>query len=149
MVDKSSPQPLYEQIKHYILERIASGEYSPDTRLPSERKLSNHFDVSRLTVSKAIKQLVQDGLLYTRIGKGTYVTTNPIQQQLETLTSFTEEMTIRGQATSSRVLSAVKQVASAEVAEILDIPIGTGVIELRRIRMVAMSPLQYRSESVV
>ncbi|MEO1644759.1 MAG: GntR family transcriptional regulator, partial [Chloroflexota bacterium] len=148
MLDKSSSQPLYEQIKDYILERIASGEYSPHSRLPSERKLSNHLAVSRLTVSKAIKQLVQEGLLYTQVGKGTYVATDPIQQQIDTLSSFTEEMKIRGQTTSSRVLSARVKSASAEVAEILNIPLGIDVVELERVRMVAQQPMAIEQSTI-
>lgn len=149
MLDKNSPQPLYEQIKHYILARIKSGEYAPHARLPSERKLSEHFEVSRLTVSKAVKQLVHEGLLYTQIGKGTYVGTTPIQQQIDTLTSFTEEMQTRGQTTSSRVLSATVKPASSGIAEILNIPVGTEVIELERIRMVAQRPMAIEQSTII
>lgn len=149
MLDKTSPQPLYEQIKQYILERIESGEYAPNTKLPSERQLSDRFDVSRLTVSKAIKQMVQEGMLYTQIGKGTYVGTEPIQQQIDTLTSFTEEMQSRGQTTSSRVLSAIMKPASADVAKILDIAIGTDVIELERVRMVAQLPMAIEQSTIL
>ena len=149
MLDKSSPQPLYEQIKHYILSRIESGEYIPHSQLPSERQLAEQFDVSRLTVSKAIKQLVDDGWLYIQIGKGTYIGEEPIQQQIEMLTSFTEEMKIRGQKTASRVLSAIVKPASAEVAEVLSIPQGTDIIQLERVRLVAQQPMAVECASVI
>ncbi len=149
MLDKSSPQPLYEQIKHFILSRIEAGEYLPHSQLPSERQLSEQFSVSRLTVSKAIKQLVEDGWLYTQIGKGTYIGEEPIQQQIDMLTSFTEEMKIRGQKTSSRVLNASVKPASPEVAEILSIPQGADVVELERVRLVAQQPLAVERASVI
>lgn len=149
MLDKTSSQPLYEQIKQYILARIDSGEYASHKKLPSERQLSNRLGVSRLTVSKAVKQLIQDGLLYTQIGKGTYVSTESIDQQIDTLTSFTEEMQVRGQHTNSRVLSAQLKPASVAVAKVLSIPKDTEVVELERIRMVGKRPMAIEQSTII
>ncbi len=149
MLDKNSSQPLYEQIKRYILSRIESGEYIAHQQLPSERQLSDQFDVSRLTVSKAIKQLVQDGWLYVQIGKGTYIGEEPIQQQIDMLTSFTEDMKIRGQNTTSRILHASVKPASEEVAIALTIPQGTPIVELERVRLVSQIPMAIERASVI
>lgn len=149
MLNTESPVPLYEQIKHYILHNIESGEWAHNTRIPSERDLAEQFEVSRVTVGKAIKELVQIGHLNVQIGKGTYVAEAPMKQQIDMLTSFTEEMQLRGQTTTSRVLSAGVKVASADVAEVLEIPVGALVVELQRIRYVGNRPMAIECASVI
>lgn len=149
MLKTDSPQPLYEQIKEYILYRINAGEWTANTRIPSERDLAEQFDVSRVTVGKALQELVRAGHLNVQIGKGTYVSDAPMKQQIETLTSFTEEMRLRGQTTTSRVLQACVVSASADVAEVLNIPIGADVVELQRVRYVNNRPMAIECASVV
>src|SRR5690606_40447396 len=106
MVDANSPKPLYEQIKDYILTNIHSGNFQPNSRIPSERSLSAKFGVSRLTVNKAIKELEQAGWVRIQIGKGTFINEAQIDQELETLTSFSEDMAKRGRQPASRVIVA-------------------------------------------
>jgi GntR family transcriptional regulator len=147
MVDINSPKPLYEQIKEYILHNIHAGTFAPDTRIPSERDLSRQFGVSRLTVNKAIKELVQAGWLHTQIGKGTFISPETIDQALDTLTSFTEEMSRRGQRTGSRVLQAEIIAAPEEHARMLGIPAGVGMVLLRRVRMANNQPVALETSS--
>ena len=66
--------PVYYQIKNKIQEWIVSKEYNPGEKIPSEMELANIFNVSRLTVRQAISILVQEKLLYSVRGKGTFVT---------------------------------------------------------------------------
>ena len=73
MVKHNAPVPLYIQIKDHIRLNIEQGVYSVDEKIPSERQLAEQFGVNRLTVSKAIHALAQDGLVYSRVGKGTFV----------------------------------------------------------------------------
>jgi len=148
MLNTESPVPLYEQIKNYILHHIHTGEWPYNTRIPSERDLAEQFDVSRVTVGKAIKELVQMGHLNVQIGKGTYVSEAPMKQQIETLTSFTEEMEIRGQTTVSKVLSAALKIAPPDLVDVLDIAAGAKIIELRRIRYAANRPMAIECASV-
>jgi DNA-binding GntR family transcriptional regulator len=63
MLNPNSSKPLYEQIREYLLLNIQSGVFPPHSRIPSERELAEQFKVSRLTASKAIKELVQAGML--------------------------------------------------------------------------------------
>lgn len=141
MLDLESAKPLYEQIKAYILGNIQSGTFVADTRIPSERALSEQFGVSRLTVKRAIDDLTQNGTLYVQIGKGTYISRPKYDQQLEQLTSFTEEMAKRGQHTDSRVLIAETIPASVEDARMLKILPGVSLLHLERVRMADGVPL--------
>lgn len=149
MLQTDSPKPLYEQIKDYVLDHIHTGEWGHNTRIPSERDLAEQFDVSRVTVGKAIKELVRTGHLSVQIGKGTYVNEAPMKQQIETLTSFTEEMEIRGQSTKSKVLSAVVKVVPSDVAQVLHMPVGSHIMELQRVRYVGKRPMAIECASVV
>ncbi|MCD9020618.1 GntR family transcriptional regulator [Cohnella silvisoli] len=70
---KSKKNPLYIMVRDYIKDQIESGKLKPKDQIPTEMELMNHFQVSRVTVTAAIKQLVEEGLVYRLAGKGTYV----------------------------------------------------------------------------
>lgn len=141
VVDAALPKPLYEQIKDYIRHNIQAGVFAPDTRIPSERDLAKNFNVSRLTVNKAIKELIYDGVLYVQMGKGTFIKAPTYNQQLEALTGFSEDMRSRGQSPSSRVLNAAIIPAPDDIARILEVLPGTHLIHLERVRMADDQPM--------
>lgn len=141
MLDTQSARPLYEQIKDYILINIQNGTFAPDTRIPSERTLADQFSVNRLTVKKAIGELTQSGNLYVQIGKGTYIRRQKVDQQLDMLTSFTEEMIQRGRRAVSRVLEATMIEAALDEARALRVPPGTPLVLLARLRMADEQPM--------
>lgn len=98
--------PRYSQLYRHIAAAIASGRLEPDSQLPPERELAEIADVSRVTVRKAVSQLVADGLVEQRRGAGSFVRTPgpKLEQSLSTLTSFTEYMQQRGKSSTSQVL---------------------------------------------
>lgn len=149
MLDPSSPIPLYTQIKNYILENIKSGVYKKGQRLPSERQLSLTLHVSRMTARQAVTSLTEEGVLESRPGKGTYVTRPVIYQQLGLLTSFTEEVHRRGGVSSSRVILKGVRPAGYEVAQKLEIPIGTPVVFLHRVRLIDGNPVAFEAAHIV
>ncbi len=135
MTKHDSPVPLYIQIKDYIRLNIQNGIFATNERIPSERQLADQFSVNRLTVSKALNELAQEGLIYSRVGKGTYVSPAKIDQALQSLTSFTEDMSKRGKRAASRVLHSAIEPASGEVAKELSILPGAEVVVLHRLRL--------------
>jgi GntR family transcriptional regulator len=141
MLGQDSSKPYYAQIKDYILYRINHGELAAHDRVPSERSLSEQFGVSRLTVSKALKELVLEGKLYTRVGKGTFVREMPINQSLDVLTSFSAEMGRRGQLPSSRVLEALTVPATETLSRRLNVPVGVSLVKLKRVRLASEQPI--------
>lgn len=149
VLDTNTSKPLYEQIKEYILRQIQSGVYVQGQRIPSERSLSETLQVNRLTVKKAIDELVLAGHLSVQIGKGTYVNQRKFDLQLETLTSFTEEMTRRGQRTSSKVISAGMQPVSTLDARVLCISPGEPVVSLVRLRLADDIPMAIERTQLV
>ena len=74
MADENySYAPKYVQIQNYILQKIESGEYAAGDKIPSETELARRFDVSRLTVNTAVKELANSGIVERVQGKGTFV----------------------------------------------------------------------------
>lgn len=73
MIDKKSPMPLYFQIEEAIKQKIDKGEWITGTMISSEREFAENYEVSRMTVRQAINNLVNDGYLTRRKGKGTFV----------------------------------------------------------------------------
>lgn len=98
--------PRYKQLYRYIAGLVSSGELTADDQLPSEREIADIAHVSRVTVRKAIGELVSDGLIEQRQGAGSFVRSSAhrLEQSLSSLVSFTENLQARGIASSSRVL---------------------------------------------
>jgi len=72
-LDRHSEVPLYQQIEMYLRKGILSGSLAADTRLPASRQLARDLGVNRITVENAYAVLETDGLIYSRMGSGTYV----------------------------------------------------------------------------
>lgn len=72
-IDPIAPVPPYRQIAEILRRRIGSGEYPPDTRIPTESELVEEFEVARTTARRAVAVLREDGLIYTVPNRGSYV----------------------------------------------------------------------------
>jgi GntR family transcriptional regulator len=135
-LEPETPIPLYIQIKELIQNQIRTGELKIGSRLYSERELSEKFHVSRMTARQAIQSLVHEGVLQTQIGKGTYVKPPKVEIKLPSFNGFTQLIQQRNQVPSSQVLKAEIQLADTELADKLNVELGTEVVVLRRIRFV-------------
>lgn len=98
--------PRYRQLYRHIAGLISTGTLTKDDQLPPERDLSSLTGVSRVTVRRAIRQLVEDGLIEQRHGAGSFVRERAarFEQSLSSLISFTENLQARGIIGSSVVL---------------------------------------------
>ncbi len=76
-LDRHSQVPLYQQIKAHLRQGILSGSLPPGTRLPASRTLAHDLGVNRITVETAYSDLEADGLVFSRVGSGTYVSLSP------------------------------------------------------------------------
>ena len=72
-LDKHHPRPVYLQLKELLQGQIEQGLFFPHQKLPSERVLCQHHNLSRMTARKALQTLIAEGFAYTRVGKGTFV----------------------------------------------------------------------------
>ncbi|MDF1998828.1 GntR family transcriptional regulator [Peribacillus frigoritolerans] len=141
MIDKNSPLPIYFQIEEQIKRQIENGEFQAHDALPSEREYAEKFEISRMTVRQAINNLVNDGYLYRQKGRGTFVADKKLEQQLNGLTSFTEDMKARGLNPSSKLLSFEIIPADKKIASELHISLYAPVYEIKRIRLADDVPM--------
>ncbi len=145
LLNKQSPLPIYRQLKELLREKIAGGEWSPGTMIPSERELSEQYAISRMTARQAVVELAREGILYREQGKGTFVAEPKFQQALVSLTSFTEDMHTRGLRSGSRVLRLEYIIAPLLVVQALQIAPNEKIIALERLRLAEDEPIALES----
>jgi len=142
LIDPSSPLPLYYQIQQNITALIESQVLKPNDPLPSERELSERYQVTRMTVRQAVNQLVSDGVLERRRGIGTFVAETRKHPSLSpSVAGFSQRFREAGMRPASRVLSFEAVPASRTVAQRLGLEVGATVVCLRRLRLVDGVPL--------
>ena len=139
-VDSELQQPLYRQVQEAIREAIVDRSLRPDDALPAERELSSAFGVSRITTRKAIEGLVNEGVLDTHHGSGTFVRSK-VEKNFAQLTSFSEEMAARGMVPSSTWLNRTSGSVRPEEVLTLRASPGTAVYRFSRIRLADDSPM--------
>lgn len=141
-VQKDGPVPLYAQVERIVMDMISRGELSPGQRAPSEREMAETLGISRMTARAAISNLAADGYLYSVPGKGTFVSSPKMRQDLLELTSFTEDMHQRGLRPGARVLEmGVTREASEKVYQALELPFSDELIRIHRLRTADEEPM--------
>ena len=133
-LDDNSPIPLYYQLENIIKKRIEESIYKVDEKIPSERTLSEELKISRMTISKAISNLVEEGILYRKRGQGTFVSKNKIDF-FPGLIGFTEIMENKGMKPSSKVISQSIIMPDKHLCEKLQITENAEVIFTQRLRL--------------
>lgn len=139
-LDRSSPTPLYQQLRRSLRHAIEQNVLAPDDALPAERDIAVNFGVSRITVRKAIDGLVKEGVLDRRHGAGTFVASR-IQKNMATLSSFSEDMASRGWQARSEWLDRTEGEVTPNESLALGLPPGMSVYRFDRIRYAGDMPL--------
>lgn len=141
MINKNSPVPIYHQLEEYIKQQIENGILMEETVIPSEREYAQTFQISRMTVRQAINNLVSEGYLKRQKGRGTFVNKKKVEQELQGMTSFTEDMLSRGMSPSSTLLSFQIIPADKKTAFDLKIEEKDSVYKIKRIRLADGAPM--------
>lgn len=142
MLDTKSPIPLYFQLQEIIRARIENGEWQPGQQLPPEAELCEEFGLSRGTVRQALTDLVREGLLCRKRGKGSFVTDQKIAQDIMNLaggfTSYAKD--VLGVELGSRLVSVRVIPANKIIAEKLQLPEGSDIVEIRKVKLTGDRP---------
>lgn len=141
MLIKESHIPLHMQMADVIREQIRRGELLPNERLPSERELCEHYNISRITVRQALSTLNQEGLILSTAGKGNFVAQTGFTEELQPLSSFTQDLARRGMSASSITLAQSIIPADDGLSTKLTIPRGAEVVRLHRLRLADGLPI--------
>lgn len=142
-VAEQSIAPKYYIVKRTIIRKIEKEEYRENELIPSERELTGLFGVSRITVRRAVDELVGENYLYRIQGKGTYVKSHKIQQNLVSITSCTQDVINLGMTPRRRVVSASTEIADQKRRRLLDLGENDRVFRLERIYFADDDPLNH------
>ncbi|HVI91892.1 MAG TPA: GntR family transcriptional regulator [Dongiaceae bacterium] len=128
--------PLYLRLQQTIREAVTGGVLHELEALPGEREMAEMLGISRVTVRKALADLVQEGVLVQRRGSGTFVSQHRgrIEQPLSRLTSFTQDMQLRGLKAESHWLERSIALPTPQEAMVLGLSPGAEVCRLHRLR---------------
>lgn len=149
-MEKAYIGPKYKQIKEDIVEDILSGVYEPGEMIPKQSDYAGMYNVSRLTVRKAIDDLVRKGILRTERGKGTYV------QELATkaygfqrLAGFSSNVVSDKLRVHSKVLNIQEMEADHSLARHLQIAVGSKVVMIGRLRYINDNCMAYQKSYLI
>lgn len=140
VVDRSSPIPLYFQVAQHIEREIESARIPNGALFENEIQLAEQFGLSRPTMRRAMQHLVDKGLIVRRRGIGTRVVQPKVRRPLE-LTSLYDDLSESGQSPTTTVLDLSHHEADETVAGQLDVPEGTEVLRVVRLRSAAANPI--------
>lgn len=101
---KPNPPPLFKLIKEHVQGKIERGIWKQGDLIPTEAAFCKQFNVSRMTVNRALRELMHDGLLTRIQGSGTYVAQERVPATLIEIRSIAEDIRARGHVHSCRVL---------------------------------------------
>ncbi len=139
---RPTPQPLHRQLRDLMMERIASGEWSPGTYLPPETRLAQDYGVAVGTLRKALLDLAQEGVVQRRQGKGTVVASHDSDAVL--FRFFNLRRPDGGTMTpESRVLARARMVPDSADAQALNMATGAEAIRITRAREADGAPILF------
>jgi len=149
MIRSDYPEPLWIQAATLIHDQINDGVLKAGARLPPERELCQQLGISRVTLRKALNQLVGAGVLNASHGRGWYVAKSAARREWpSTLESFSETASRMGLEPQSEVLRAEAAPASFDEAEELSIAPGTDLFHLDRVRLLDGMPIALDSTQI-
>lgn len=143
-IDRTSPVPYYRQLKEILRADIERRGLRSGDRLPGDHELCEQYEVSRPVVRQALSELQYEGVLQRVKGRGTFVTPKLTSQSLvQSLTGLHEDVASLGRSLRSEVRTLLVTAADPDVAARLEVPDGTAVVVLERLRFVDDEPWVY------
>ncbi|MDN8612367.1 histidine utilization repressor [Variovorax ginsengisoli] len=139
---------LYEQIKAFITHKIQDGSWGAGHRLPSESELVAQFGVARMTVNRALRELVEQGRIVRVAGVGSFVAEDKPQSTLLQIANIASEIRDRGHDYRCEFLTAERIAASPDVAVWLDLRPGESVFHTVCLHMENEIPVQLEDRYV-
>lgn len=140
-LDKELPVPLYHQLMKIMQDKIVSKEWPPGYKLPTEVELEKLLDVSRITIKRAIMELVKAGLLYRQQGKGTFVSHEREERELFKIMSLANAKETLKETHPHKLIEFSIEEAGMTIADKLDMVPEELVIKIYRLKMEGEKPI--------
>lgn len=147
-IDRDSYEPAYAQLVKFLRAQIAAGEFRSNDQLPSEAQLCQRYQVSPMTVRRAINVLLDQGLVSTVQGRGTFV--RPMELGEVTFSLDELQSLVRDRVnTKVKILEARIVSCDERTARKLSLGVGSRAIFIRRLLLSAGEPVLYHQEYLV
>lgn len=140
MIKKETGSALYNQLKDKLREKIESGEWKEGYKIPTEKEICEMFNVSRITVRKAIEDLQEENYLVKKQGKGTFIKRSQINQSLQKFYSFSEELKGKGIEEKAEMLEFGIVIPDEHLQNIMKITTNDKVFFVKRLRLLDEKP---------
>ncbi len=137
MLDYTSPLTLQYQLRSKLLEQIENGCWPPDHQIPSERELCDEYGVSRITVREVVKDLVQEGYLIKKQGKGTFVSSPKFEERITSYYSLSQEIEEKGLQSAFKILEFNKCNPSLFLKQKFGLSDNDSIYEIIRLRLIS------------
>ncbi|MEW5719411.1 MAG: GntR family transcriptional regulator [Chloroflexota bacterium] len=147
-IDRESFEPAYAQLANILRHQVATGVFQPGDQLPSESQLVDRYDISPMTVRRAINLLSDRGVISTAQGRGCFVRGVELGAATFGLKELADLFGDKGQ-TQVKLLEARVTTADERIARKLNIAPGHRVVYIRRLLMIENQPAFYHREHVV
>ena len=147
-LDGGSSAPLYQQVLDLLKSDIEQGTYPVDSQIPTELELSKMYGVGRVTVRRAIEELVGEGYLTKRQGRGSFVTATKIIRkvhQKDDVQSFTQACAENGMKAGARVVARKTVAADRDLASFFGLDEGSDLILVSRVRTADGVPVLFEN----
>ncbi len=141
VLNRNSGKPLYFQIYQALNDLLQSGKLKAGDQFPRELELAKEYRVARITVRRAIAEMVSEGRLVRLAGKGTFVATPKIMRYLVDVSSFTARLEALGLQASGQVVETKTTPATPQLARELEVSEGSPIISITRIRFANNDPV--------
>lgn len=141
MLENDIAIPLYSQLKDRIISAINNDELKYGEKIPTEIEIMEKYNVSRITVRRAIEELVAEGYLIKKQGKGTFVIKNKIERKLTYSykntqpISFTKELELNNIIPGAKIIDLKVIEPIEEFNKLLQIPLNDKLIYMKRLRL--------------
>jgi len=146
-LQKEPLTPLYEQLHDDMLNKITTRQWKPGQRIPSEMELCEVYGVSRITVRKAIEDMVKSGHLKRHRGKGTFVQMELIENKLSKFFSFSDTLKSKGLKELAEVLTFEVIHADGSMAEKLKLTSDYDTMVFKILRLRSVDEIPYAVET--
>ena len=133
-LERGNGIPLYHQIRQKLMDQIRAKAFPSTDPIPSVQEIADRYGVSLMTARQAVRSLCDLGVIYSKQGKGTFISRTKMDKDFRQVLSFTEEMRLRGTPTRSRLLSLRLQMPGQEVRKALELGNAGKIFRLHRVR---------------
>ena len=140
-VDRAKRTPPYLQVKRSLLNAITQGRIGVGDALPPERELARYFNVSRMTVRRALDDLAANKVVERKRGSGTYTLPRPLYHIVDRVLGFTDEARVLGFRPGSKCIEVTRISADEQLARTLETKAGQAVLRITRVRLADGAPL--------